>query len=142
MTVNATVLVTNPNPIGGRLNRVDFDLFYIDDTRHHLGHGEQTNIDIKADDTTAVTIPVTLDNVHSLQALASFAKRGSLLLEVNGSAFVDIRVMSYERPFVRNATFYTRDFTSFLPQTPALPESMNITEGLRKLDGFLTSVAP
>ena len=42
MTVNATVVIFNPNPIGAKLNKVAFDVYYLDDTPNYLGRGEQT----------------------------------------------------------------------------------------------------
>ncbi|MDD1690676.1 MAG: hypothetical protein LUQ66_08455 [Methanoregula sp.] len=41
MTVNTTVNIYNPNPVGATLNKVAFDVYYLDDTSHYLGTGNK-----------------------------------------------------------------------------------------------------
>jgi LEA14-like dessication related protein len=137
MTVNTTVLIHNPNPIGARLNRVAFDVYYPDDGPTYLGHGEQTNIDVKANDTTSVTIPVTVGTMRAAEAFASLLRKGSITLEVNGSAFVDVKVTSFEKPFRQSKTYTTKDLESVLPVASLAAGSVNVSEKLGKARDLL-----
>ncbi len=112
MTVNATVVIFNPNPIGAKLNKVAFDVYYLDDTPNFLGHGEQTDIDVISSGNTTVTIPVTIENIQAIRAAATLVRKGSLTLTVNGSALIDVRVTSFEKRFEYSREFQLRDFAS------------------------------
>jgi LEA14-like dessication related protein len=68
ITVNTTVIVYNPNPAAGKINKIAFDLYYLDDTKNYLGHGEQSAIDLIKDGNTTVTIPVSIGNVQALKS--------------------------------------------------------------------------
>jgi LEA14-like dessication related protein len=109
MKVNTTVIINNPNPFGAKLNKVAFDVYYLDDTPAYLGHGEQTNISMIQNGNTTVIIPVTIENIPALTALGSLVKKGSITLNVNGSAFIDVKVTSFEKRFGQNKTFMARD---------------------------------
>lgn len=137
MTVNTTVIIFNPNPIGATLNRVAFDIYYLDDTEHYLGHGEQTNIVVKESGNTTVTIPVKIGNIQALQAVGSLIRKGSVTLKVNGSAFIDLKVYSYELPFERSKEFRASEFTNLLPEVSVAGTSINLTEGLEQARGLL-----
>jgi LEA14-like dessication related protein len=114
LTVNTTVNIYNPNPAGATLNKVAFDVFYLDDTGHYLGHGEQAGIVVKENGNTSVTIPVKIGNIQALQAVGSLVRKGSIVLRVNGSASIDLRVYSYELPFERSREFRAGEFTNLL----------------------------
>jgi LEA14-like dessication related protein len=141
MTVNTTVTIHNPNPIGATLNKVVFDLTYTDDTVHYLGHGEQANIVVKENGNTTFTIPVKIDTVPALQATGSLVQKGSLMLKVNGSAFLDIKVTSYELPFERSREFKSSEFTNILPEISLAGTSINVTEGLAQARGILDALS-
>jgi imidazole glycerol phosphate synthase subunit HisF len=110
--VNATVVIFNPNPIGAKLNKVAFDVYYLDDTPNFLGHGEQTDIDVISSGNTTVTIPVTIGNMQAIRAAATLVRKGSLTLTVNGSALIDVKVTSFEKRFEDSREFQLRDFAS------------------------------
>jgi len=141
MTVNTTVIVDNPNPAGADLNRVAFDIWYIDDTGHYLGHGEQTAIPIRENGNTTVTIPVKIGNLQALQAVESLVRNGNITLMVNGSAFVDLKVTSYELPFTQRRSFEATEFTSLIPDITVAGTSINVTEGLDQARGLLNALA-
>jgi LEA14-like dessication related protein len=141
MTVNTTVIVDNPNPVGADLNRVAFDIWYIDDTGHYLGHGEQTAVKIRENGNTTVTIPVRIGNVQALQAVGSLVKNGNITLRVNGSASVDLKVTSYELPFEQQRVFRSTEFTSLIPDITIAGRSINVTEGLDQARGLLTALS-
>jgi len=131
MTVNTTVTIFNPNPVGARLNKVIFDVYYIDDDAHYLGYGEQTGIDVKESGNTTVTIPVKIGNIPALQAIGSLVEKGSITLKVNGSASIDLKVTSYELPFEESREFRVSEFEGLIPVS-----SINITEKLEQARGI------
>jgi LEA14-like dessication related protein len=141
MTVNTTVNIYNPNPVGATLNKVAFDVYYVDDASHYLGHGEQTGIMVKENGNTTVTIPVNIGNIQALQAVGSLVKEGSIVLRVNGSAFIDLKVYSYELPFERSRQFEATQFTSLLPELSVGGTTINITEGLGQARGLLNALS-
>lgn len=141
LTVNTTVIISNPNPIGARLNRAAFDVWYLDDTAHYLGHGEQTGIDVKEHGNTTVVIPVKIGTVPAMQATASLIRNGAITIRVNGSAFIDIKVTEFEKPFVQQEEFPLSRFQSLLPETALPAGSINITEKLKEAKGLLDVLA-
>jgi LEA14-like dessication related protein len=140
MTVNATVVIFNPNPVGAKLNKVAFDVYYIDGIQNYLGHGEQTNIDVISSGNTTVAIPVTIGNIQAIKAAATLVRKGSLILTVNGSAFIDVRVTSFEKRFEQSRQFQARDFESLVPVTAVPGTSFNLTDKLQQLGGLLDVV--
>jgi LEA14-like dessication related protein len=137
MTINATVVIFNPNPVGAKLNKVAFDVYSMDDVQDYLGHGEQTGIDVISSGNTTVTIPVTLGNIQAIKAVTTLVGKGSVMLKVNGSAFIDIRVTSFEKQFEQSMQFQARDFKSLVPVSTGAGTSLNITDKLRQLGGLL-----
>lgn len=139
LTVNTTVLIHNPNPFGATLNRVAFDVYYLDDGENYLGHGEKSGFDIRENGNTTVTIPVSIGTVPAMNAMASLVSKGSITLNVNGSAFIDVKVTSFETKFTRSRTFPYEDFATFLPASTIA--GINVTEGLQQLGGLLDAVS-
>jgi len=140
ITVNTTITLFNPNPVVAKLKNVAFDVYSVDDTRNYLGHGEQSGIDLVSNGTTTVTIPVTVGNIPALKALASLVREGSITLNVNGSALIDIKGTAFEKRFDQSKQFQARDFESLVPVTVIPGTSINITEKLQQLKGLLDAV--
>jgi len=140
MTVNTTVVIFNPNPIGAKLNKVAFDVSYLDGTPNYLGHGEQSNIDVISSGNTTVTIPVTIGTIPAIKAVAALVRKGSITLNVNGSAFIDVKVTSFEKRFEQSRQFSARDFGFQNPATNGPGNPANLTDELQKLGGLLDTV--
>jgi LEA14-like dessication related protein len=140
MTVNTTVVIFNPNPVGAHLNKVVFDVWYLDGTPKYLGHGEQYAIEVRENGNTSVTIPVMIGNIQAFNALSSFADNGKLTLLVNGSAFVDVKVTSYEKKFEQTKEFDARDYEGILPLSSLSAGSVNVSEKIGQIKGLLSSV--
>ena len=136
ITLNTTVVIHNPNAVGATLNRVAFDVWYLDNGENYLGHGERTKIDVKENGNTTVTIPVTIRNAPALSALASLVQKGSLTVRVNGSAFIDVKLAEYEQPFTQQKTFAAGDFEPFFPLSAPAGTGINVTAGLRQAAGI------
>lgn len=141
LTVNTTVIIDNPNPVGARLNRVAFDVWYRDDAEHYLGHGEQSSVEVKENGNTTVTIPVKIGTVPALQAVGSLVRKGSTVLKVNGSAFIDLKVSSYELPFEESKEFQARDFESLIPAASLAGAPVNVTEKLDQARALLNALS-
>ena len=138
--VNTTIIIFNPNPVDAKLTTVALDLYYLDDAKNYLGHGEESTIDVIKNGNTTVNLPVTIGYVKALKALGSLVQKGSITLSVNGSARMDIKGKSFEKPFEQSKEFRARDFESLLPMTTIPGTSVNITEKLQQLRGVLDAV--
>jgi LEA14-like dessication related protein len=140
MTVNTTVNIFNPNPVGADLRKVAFDVWYLDSSPHYLGHGEQSGITVKENGNTSVTIPVRIGTIQAAQGVGSLVREGSLLIRVNGSAGIDLRLTTYEKPFEQTRQFSAGEFTGLLPAT--IPgTNINGAEGIQQIGGLLGSVS-
>ncbi|MDD3857626.1 MAG: LEA type 2 family protein [Methanoculleus sp.] len=96
------VTIENPNPIGATLNRVAFDVFFLDDGRWvFLAHGERGGFSVRPRGTTTVSIPVTVDNLRLVQALFRGLSDGAITLRVSGSGVFDYGIATFEVPFDR-----------------------------------------
>jgi len=140
MTINATVVIFNPNPVGAKLNKIAFDVYYLDDTPNFLGHGEQTDIDVISSGNTTVTLPVTIGNIQAIRAVATLVRKGSLTIGVNGSALIDVKVTSFEKRFEQSREFQLRDFASRIPATTVSGTPVTITDTLQQFSVLLDQV--
>ena len=94
------VLVDNPNPVGAKLTKVSFDLYYKENSEYkYLGHGEKTDIEIRKNGVTAVEIPVVIENERLVRAIMELTRKGSVELKVSGSAYIDLKATTFEVPF-------------------------------------------
>lgn len=141
MTVNTTVNIYNPNPVGAKLNTLVFDVYYLDGTRNYLGHGEKSDINVKDNGNTTVIIPVTVGNMQAAGAVGSLVQKGSLLLNINGSAFIDVKVTSFEKKFEQSRVFQASEFEGLLPATTVPGTDTSVSEGIKQLGGLLGSVS-
>ena len=90
----------NPNPVGITLSSVTFDVYYETGTgREYLGHGGRENLTLPKNEKVLYKIPVEIDNLQALKALAVLVREGSLPIVVNGTAAVDLKVTTVEIPF-------------------------------------------
>jgi LEA14-like dessication related protein len=137
MTVNTTIVIHNPNPVGAKLNKIAFDVYYLDDTRNYLGHGERSDIEVKSNGNTTVTIPVTIGNVPAVNAAISLVRKGSITVNVNGSAFIDVKVTSFEKRFEQSRKFSATEFSALLPATTIPGTNINVADRLQQLGGLL-----
>ncbi|MDI6719042.1 MAG: LEA type 2 family protein [Methanomicrobiales archaeon] len=101
--------ISNPNPLGATLDRVSFDLYLIEDGRRvFLGHGERGGFEIPPRGSTAVAVPVTLDNRSLIQALLLALRAGTVTIAVEGSATLDLGVTAFEVPFNQTTELHLR----------------------------------
>jgi|LSQX01.2.fsa_nt_gb LEA14-like dessication related protein len=95
-------IIDNPNPIGATLTRVSFDVYFIDGGQWvFLAHGERGGFEIQPNAETAVSIPVTVDNLRLVQGLLQGLADGGVTLRVTGSGVLDFGITTFEVPFDR-----------------------------------------
>lgn len=141
MTVNTTITIFNPNPVGADLERVAFDVWYIDDTPQYLGHGEQSDITVKENGNTSITIPVKIGTVQAAQGVGSLVQKGTLRIWVNGSATIDLKLTTFEKPFEKTRDFSASDFENLLPVRTIPGTGISVVEGIQQLGSLLGSVS-
>ena len=129
LTVNTTVNIFNPNPVGADLSRTAFDLYYVSGgSDQYLGHGELAHILVKESGNTSVTIPVKVGTVQAAQAVGTLVKDESLTVKVNGTAAIDLKLMTYNLPFEQQRVFYLEEFTNLLPEVSVAGITVNTSE--------------
>lgn len=139
MTVNATVNIHNPNPVGATLSRVAFDVWYDDDGRHYLGHGEQAGIAVRENGNTTTVIPVKIGTLPAVQAAGSLVKNGAITIRVNGTASVDLKVVQYDVPFEETRSFEAGEFAGLVPDVSLAGTSVNVPEKLEQARDLLSA---
>ena len=138
LTVNTTVNIFNPNPVGADLRRTAFDLYYVTGGSDQvLGHGELNGFRVRESGNTSVTIPVKIGTVQAAQAVGTLVKDGSLTVKVNGTAAIDLKVMSYDLPFAEKRVFYLEEFTDLLPEISVAGMSVNTSEVISQGRGII-----
>ncbi len=96
------LIIENPNPIGATLTQVSFDVYFLDSGQQvFLAHGERGGFAIRPGGETAVSIPVTVDNLGLVQAFLRGLQDGVVTLRVRGSGVLDFGVATFEVPFDR-----------------------------------------
>jgi len=138
LTVNTTVNIFNPNPVGADLKRTAFDLYYVaGGSARYLGHGELKGFRVRESGNTSVTIPVKIGTVPAAQAVGTLVKDGSLTVKVNGTAAIDLNVISYDLPFEQERVFYAEAFTSLVPEISVAGISVNTSDAINQGRGIL-----
>ncbi len=102
-TLEAEAILNNPNPMGANLDRITYDLYFLngEDDWEFLASGAQEDISIEANGNTTLYMPLRIDNMQALVAAFMGFHRESMTFKVNGSAFFDLKIISYEVPFER-----------------------------------------
>jgi LEA14-like dessication related protein len=135
MTVNTTVNIFNPNPVRADLKKVAFDVWYVDDTSYYLGHGEQSGVTVKENGNTSITIPVRIGTVQAAEGVGSLVRKGSIMIRVNGSAVIDLKLIRYEKPFEQTREFSAGEFEGLIPAT--IPgTSISVSDGIQQVGGI------
>ena len=140
LELEVRVIVSNPNPVGAHLTKLVFDIYYLEDSSpKYLGHGEKHDIDIRKQGDTTITIPVTIDSLELVRTLVDIARKGSVTLKVSGSAYLDLKVMTFEIPFERTKEVALKTFITKPTPTPGVSEYKE-TEEVQTPTPILTPV--
>jgi len=104
LTLDVTLNVDNPNPLGISLKSLSFDLFYQDRNEWvYLSHGEHARFKINTR-SNRVTMPVTVSNAALLTALVGMVAKGEITIRISGIALPDFLLFAPKVPFSREMT--------------------------------------
>ncbi|GBD11137.1 hypothetical protein HRbin23_00788 [bacterium HR23] len=108
LVIEAQARIDNPNPVGAHVESVTYDLFYKrGEAWAFLGKGEKKDFQIRPKGSTAVDLPLTLDNLSLVQAMGTtLAQGGQLEIKTSGKVTVTVGPASFTIPFeeVRTAS--------------------------------------
>jgi LEA14-like dessication related protein len=108
LTLDITLDVDNPNPVGISVKSLSFDLFYKDRNDWvYLSHGERAGFKINTR-CNRITIPVTVSNAALLTALVGILAKGKITIRISGIALPDFLLFAPEVPFSREMTIPLR----------------------------------
>jgi len=106
LTVDVTVSVHNPNPVGAVLHRIAYVIYFEEDGDWiQLGRADRSeDVMIKANSSTNFDIINKIEILSAIGVLyQAYNQGGSATLKVTGSAWVGIGPVSTEVPFERIA---------------------------------------
>lgn len=105
-TLNMTVVIHNPNSVGGTFNRISYTVYFKDerplvgsDEYEFLGYSvDEKKVTIETGDTTMYSF-LTVSNREVLQTLVTLSVQGHVWIKVEGTADSEIKSNSYSMPF-------------------------------------------
>ncbi|MHA1879260.1 MAG: LEA type 2 family protein [Candidatus Heimdallarchaeota archaeon] len=105
-TVDITLVVHNPNPIGATFNKIDYDVYFKDERPlrgsgeyEFMGHStDEKKVTVESGDTTFHTF-LTVENRRVLQALVTLVVQEKVWIKIKGTASLDLKATSYDIPF-------------------------------------------
>jgi LEA14-like dessication related protein len=104
ITLNVTLDVNNPNPVGITLKTLSFDVYYQQGNEWmYLSHGETNGVRVNPGE-NEISIPVTVSNVELGKSLLSLVSNGELTLQIRGYAAPDILGFGPKVPFSHTTT--------------------------------------
>jgi LEA14-like dessication related protein len=107
LSLDVTLLVTNPNSFRITLKSLSFDVYYQSGNDWvYLSHGEEDGIVINPGP-NEVTVPVTVSSAELLRSLASLVTTGNLTLQIRGTAQPDFYGIAPKVPFSYTTTIST-----------------------------------
>jgi LEA14-like dessication related protein len=102
ITLDVTLQVDNPNPVGITLKSVAFDLFYKSGGRwEFLASGRQGAKSAIRPGKSDITIPVSAKNAEIVKAVIGMVTTGSIDIRIDGKAAVDLKILAPEVPFTK-----------------------------------------
>jgi LEA14-like dessication related protein len=102
ITLDVTLQVDNPNPVGITLKSVAFDLLYKSGGRwEFLASGKQVAKSAIRPGTSDITIPVSAKNAEIVKAVIGMVATGSIDIRIDGKAAVDLKILAPEVPFTK-----------------------------------------
>lgn len=105
-TIDITVIIHNPNSVGGTFNKISYTLYFKDErplrgsgAYEFLGYSvSEKKVAIETDDTT-LHIFFTLENQAVLQTLTTLTVQGQVWIKIVGTANLNLKIFSYDLPF-------------------------------------------
>ena len=100
LDLEVTLKVQNNNPIDAVLRELPFTVFLMSAKgRQEIASGNTGRMEIPANGNTDIVVPVTSSDLALLEALATIVEKGSVRLEIKGSAVID-HILGWTLPFV------------------------------------------
>jgi LEA14-like dessication related protein len=104
ITLNVTLNVDNPNPVGVAIKSVVFDLYYQKGSDWiAVGHGEGGGYDIKPG-MNVISVPVTVKSSELLSAGIGALSTGEITVQIRGTAVPDLFGLNPKIPFSQTKT--------------------------------------
>jgi len=101
--------VKNPNPIDAVLRELPFTVFLITGgNRARIATGNAGRIEIPANNSTDIPIPVTTYDLPLIEAAIAIVGRGGIRLEIEGSAVID-HIVGWTLPFTETVDVTERE---------------------------------
>ncbi|MFA4825208.1 MAG: LEA type 2 family protein [Methanoregula sp.] len=94
--------VQNPNSISATLRELPFTIFFQTGGRmEEIASGNTGRLEIDANSSTEIDVPVTTDNLVLIEAIAALAEKGGVRLEIKGNAVIDHILAGWTLPFTK-----------------------------------------
>jgi len=94
--------VQNPNSISVTLRELPFTIFFRTRNRQEeIALGNAGKLEIAANGSTDITVPVTTHNLVLIKALATLIEKGGIQLEIKGNAVIDHIMAGWTLPFTK-----------------------------------------
>jgi LEA14-like dessication related protein len=88
--LEVTLKILNPNPIDAILRELPFTVFFhTGKDQKEIASGNTGRVEIPADGSIEIPVPVTSYDLALVEGLAEILKRGRITLEVKGNAVID-----------------------------------------------------
>jgi len=143
LDLNVRVIVNNPNPVGANLKKIVFDMYYLENGRSkYLGYGEKYGVEIRKQGETTITIPVTVDSSQAIKAVIRIAKEGAVTIKVSGSAYLDLKVTTFEIPFEKSKEIASEVFRAISPTETPKPSPAQTPTPISTTTPKLTETTP
>ena len=135
LTLHLTVrvIVDNPNPVGAHLQKIVYDIYLVRGQEKYqekyLGHGEKSNFDIRKQGLTTIEIPtvIEVDWSTAQEIITSLRNYGHVVLKVSGSAYIDLKVTTFEVPFEEGkVVVFTIPESQVIERTPIIKRTPTI----------------
>lgn len=102
VTVDVTVRVENPNPVGATVDRIAYDIYFQEnDEWVYLGKADRTeDITIGSNDSASLNISNEIETLSIIEMLLEAVRQwGAVNLKVSGSVWIKIGPVSIGVPF-------------------------------------------
>jgi LEA14-like dessication related protein len=106
LTVDITFSVENPNPVGATIDRLAYDIYYLDANGEwvYLGKGDMTeDVAIGANDAVSLEVPNEIRTLSTIRMVRESIREGTdITVKAVGSAWVKVGPLVLEVPFERS----------------------------------------
>ncbi len=102
VTVDVTVRVENPNPIGATVDRIAYDIYFQrNDKWVHLGRADRTeDIVIGSNNSASLVVSNEIEVLSTIEMLLEAVRQGGTInLKVKGSVWIKVGPVSLKVPF-------------------------------------------